>query len=316
MRYNPALDGVRALAVLAVVAHHALVPGFENGRGGVDVFFVLSGFLITTLLVAEQEAGGIRLGAFYLRRARRLYPALFLLVALVMAFAAFWTPAPTWRDATIALLYLSDYTAAYGELAEPIKHTWSLSVEEHYYLLWPLAVMGLCRLPRRTAVLLLAGSYVIATAWRLHIALHTSDWIAYYRFDTRLSGLLLGSLLAMVPRVRLPYPALAAVLGVVTLAEAGPMYLIMLPSEWLGACLVLWAMQGSRLLAWGPLPYLGRISYGIYLFHWPVAMFVRGLDWPVTLAVTLAGGVLLAAASHATVERAFRKKPAAVAVPA
>jgi peptidoglycan/LPS O-acetylase OafA/YrhL len=307
MRYNPALDGIRALAVLAVVCHHAFVPGFENGRSGVDVFFVLSGFLITSLLVTEHQAGGIKLGAFYLRRARRLYPALLLMVALVMAFAPLWgVHAPTRTDASIALLYLSDYTAAYGHLSETIKHTWSLAVEEHFYLLWPLVVMGLCRLPKRTAVMLLLAAYLLATAWRLHVAGY-DDWIAYYRFDTRLSGLMLGALLAFAPRITAPYAALAALAAVLTFA-CEPMVLTMVPAEWCGVFLVLWAVNGSKLLTLKPLPYIGRISYGLYLFHWPIAMLFRdSQQWPVILVASLSGGILLASTSYATIERAFRR---------
>ncbi|MGN6513238.1 MAG: acyltransferase family protein [Lysobacteraceae bacterium] len=261
----------------------------------------------------------MRLGAFYLRRARRLYPALFLLVALSLAFAPLWAPAPGPRDAGIALLYLSDYTAAFGHMAEVLKHTWSLSVEEHFYLLWPLAVIGLCRLPRRTALLALVLAYVAATGWRLHEMAAFGDWNAYYRFDTRLPGLLLGSLLALAPRPggRLPYALLAIPFAVAALASQQPRAFTSFPAEWLGVCLVLWAMQGAKLLTLRPLPYIGRISYGVYLFHWPIALLVRyEQPWPTALAWTLAGSLLLAHVSHRTVERAFRQRPAAAPVAA
>jgi peptidoglycan/LPS O-acetylase OafA/YrhL len=309
MRYNPALDGIRALAVLAVVCHHAFVPGFENGRSGVDVFFVLSGFLITSLLAAEQHAGGIKLGAFYLRRARRLYPALLLMVGLVMAFAPLWgAHAPTGADASIAVFYLSDYAAAYGHLSETIKHTWSLAVEEHFYLLWPLCVMALCRMPRRTALSMLVLGYIVATGWRLHVADNAGDWIANYRFDTRLSGLLLGSLLAFLP-ARKGWGWAVLPLGMLTALSTDPMGITNIRAEWLGAALVMWARSGAELLTWRPLPYLGRISYGLYLFHWPIAMLFReSQTWPVILVASLGGGLVLASTSYGTVERAFRQR--------
>jgi peptidoglycan/LPS O-acetylase OafA/YrhL len=303
MKYNPALDGVRAVAVLAVIAHHCFVPYFWNGRCGVDVFFVLSGFLITSLLLREAQSGGIRLGAFYLRRARRLYPALLLMVGLVMAAGPLLhSYAPTGRDAVFTLLYLSDYAAAFESLGDAFKHTWSLAIEEQFYLVWPLVVMGLARLPKRTAVLLLVAAYLLVSAWRLNV----DGWAAYYRFDTHASGLILGAMLAFAPRIELPHAKLAllmALLVYITRLEL----LAVTAAEACGAFLVLGAVQGSRVLAWRPLVYLGRISYGLYLFHWPIALLVRDpSDWPRALVMTLAGGILLASASYYTVERIFR----------
>ena len=143
MAYQPALDGVRALAILAVLLFHAKVPGVPGGFVGVDVFFVLSGFLITTILAGEhRRCGRIDLPGFYRRRLRRLYPALivFLCAYLLTAGLLFPRVAPEkhGRDALLALFYLADYGRALDMPLSVLNHTWSLAVEAQFYLLWPL----------------------------------------------------------------------------------------------------------------------------------------------------------------------------------
>jgi peptidoglycan/LPS O-acetylase OafA/YrhL len=308
MKYNPALDGIRALAVLAVVCHHAFVPGFENGRSGVDVFFVLSGYLITSLLAAEEVSGGIRLGAFYLRRAHRLYPALLLMVALVMAVAPIFKDRPTFTDAAIAVTYLTDYTVPFLDKPAFVLHqTWSLAVEEHFYLLWPLVVMGLMRLPNHYRLYLLFAAYIVATWWRWRFI---GDFTrSYFTFDTHCTGLILGSMLAFMPRLPSRWWLIAALpLAWWVYGSNQPFEVIITQSEWMGAALVLWGASRPRLLASPPLVFLGRISYGIYLFHYPIMTFCRdaSMGWQLTLAASLAGGVGLATLSYCSVERWFR----------
>src|SRR5690349_20309645 len=140
MSRNSALDGARALAVLLVLLHHTRVPGFAGGFIGVDVFFVLSGYLITSILLREADsAGDIRIGRFLLRRALRLYPPLLLMLSAVLILGpSIWPTEQLGMPVLISALYLSDYaTAFYGPLSV-IGHTWSLAVEEHFYLLWPI----------------------------------------------------------------------------------------------------------------------------------------------------------------------------------
>lgn len=196
-----ALDGLRAVAVLLVLAFHARVPGLQGGLLGVDVFFVLSGYLITRLLLQEHaERGRIDVAAFYGRRLRRLYPALLLMLGAYSVWApwAFQHRAiEHGRDALLAVLYLADYARAFWQAPVVLQHTWSLAVEAHFYLLWPAVLIGLLRLPptRRVQVLLLL--YLAALAWRSHNMLSVRDWAGvYYAFDTRLAGLLLGALAA------------------------------------------------------------------------------------------------------------------------
>src|SRR5262245_54776854 len=167
MLYMPALDGLRGVAVLAVFFFHvhAPLPPY-GGYLGVDAFFVLSGFLITGLLLDEARVTGtIRVGAFYLRRVRRLLPALLLLLAAYLAVMPSIRPeVDQWTPALYAGLYVSDYARAFlGEIGL-LSHTWSLSVEEHFYLLWPFAVLWLARRASLNRVLWLLGvAYVVAT---------------------------------------------------------------------------------------------------------------------------------------------------------
>src|SRR5487761_2131823 len=157
LRYNQALDGLRAVAIGLVAADHCWVPGFDSGYFGVDVFFVLSGFLITQLLVDEYDSQGqIDLGKFYLRRLLRLTPPLAILLAVYLAVApTLWPHYGLWphiRDAALAGLYLADYGRAFWSQPTLLEHTWSLSVEEHFYLLWPFAVLLLGRVEPRWRV--------------------------------------------------------------------------------------------------------------------------------------------------------------------
>lgn len=319
MRYNPALDGLRALAVLLVMAFHARIEGFGGGFFGVDVFFVLSGFLITRILAEEHAASGtINVASFYLRRLRRLYPALLLLLAvyLVAGPLAFPDRQGHARDALVAAAYLSDYGFAFWKVPWVLQHTWSLSAEEHFYLVWPLALLLVFRLPRRhwaPAIFALAGA---ATLWRWSVLFSPGGWHeAYYRFDTRLSGLLLGAAAAMWnPRA----PRFAAAAGTALLLLAVTQASVKVDSAltvWMGVAeagsllLVLGAQQ-FRVLAWAPAVWLGKLSYGIYLWHYPIMYWLRGQDitgWP-SMLIGGGGAILCAAASYYTVERLARSR--------
>jgi peptidoglycan/LPS O-acetylase OafA/YrhL len=295
MKYNPALDGLRALAVLAVVAYHCSVPYLGGGYMGVDVFFVLSGYLITSILKREQEAGGIRLGAFYLRRARRLYPALCVLVACMLAIR--WTG---WGGAAKVLLYLTDYGWLFGGIPGALAHTWSLAVEEHYYLLWPAALPFVMRSRRPVWVML--GLYAMTTLWASMHVIAPADG---FRFDTRMSGLVLGSLLAFLPATSmLPL----VLLGLATLACA-----VGLPAdrafvETATACMLLLSnLVALPFVTRSALVYVGRISYGVYLFHDPMTfMLPDTLGWHLRLTLVLAASIAMASLSYYTLERYCR----------
>ena len=329
-RYNPALDGLRAVAIALVVADHCWIPGFDGGYFGVDVFFVLSGFLITRLLVDEfEEQGQIDLSRFYLRRLLRLAPPLVLMLAAYLAIApVIWPNYGLWshiRDAALAGFYLSDYARAFWHHPAALQHTWSLSVEEHFYIIWPFAVLLLARIEPRWRIAGLFGFYLLATAWRI-FEYESSGWTAtYYRADTRMSGLICGALLAIcLPRMGKISEMTANAVGVL----ACSVFVLCLslgfwraPStlEWpanlaqLAAVglLIAASVQNSwvsRTLSAPPLVGIGIISYGIYLWHYPAAVFFRELlPWYQTAPIVLIFAFIAATASYLTVERPLQR---------
>ena len=332
-----ALDGVRAIAVALVLADHGGIPGLSGGFLGVDVFFVLSGFLITSLLIDEiGRTGRIGLKDFWIRRARRLLPALIIMVAAVVAarelFAA--ESAAALRDHAVATLFWmsnwvfvaekSDYFSQ-GAPPSPLQHTWSLGVEEQYYVLWPLllaaVVAGLAVVAYRRgrpltvrmvriAVFIIASLGVIGSAGATIVfssgASQTTLNRIYFGTDTRMQALLVGAAAAALlvrdwrgltaggtilrsrwarwiaralPFVGLALLAAAAHLATGSAEEFGRGLLIVVA---VAAILVIASVAleqdgpVARVLALPPLVGLGVISYGVYLWHWPIFLVVNG----------------------------------------
>lgn len=308
LQHLPALDGLRGLALLGVLLFHSngLVPG---GYLGVDLFFVLSGFLITRLLVAEHAATGtIDLAAFWLRRARRLFPALLALMLGIALFAHFLAQPDqlvTLRGDTLATLtYVANWRAilsdkSYWELfrsPSPLEHTWSLSIEEQFYLAWPL-VVALALRWRGVRGLLGIALALVALSVLAMLALfdleHTTR--VYYGTDTRMAALLGGAALAAVaghgslePKLAFRWLDVGGVLSLAGLAYAwwtvdGRDSFLYRGGFWLTELLALvliagavWHPRGlvARALALRPLRTLGAVSYGAYLWHWPVYLFL------------------------------------------
>ena len=319
MRYVPALDGTRAIAALAVMLVHAWMPSVPGGFLGVDVFFVLSGYLITRLLLEESDnAGRIDLPRFYVRRLRRLYPALLLLLAVYAVLGPMlWSRYPMdWHVSAgfAAGLYVSDYTWAFDLPMRHLAHTWSLAVEEQFYLVWPVIVLGLARLPRRTMSLVLFGGFVLLTAWRCH------EWLqgrmpegVYFSLDTHAAGLVLGALGAVSrPKV----PAWAGWVGLAGLVACFGGFKIYTDAAMLAGitaaelCSLLVVLAPPYILAQPTMVWLGQISYGLYLWHYPVMRLLRDADFsPVpTFLLGSAISIPLAAASYYTVEAWFRSR--------
>jgi peptidoglycan/LPS O-acetylase OafA/YrhL len=353
--YQPALDGIRAFAVAAVVLFHAGVGGVEGGFLGVDTFFVLSGFLITSLLLAERaRTGSIRLTAFWGRRARRLMPALLAMLAGTVVAGHFLLDSDALgllrTDALAALGYVANWRMIFrgtGYVAataapSPLQHTWSLGIEEQFYLLWPIIVAGLLALlaARRGRWVLVTCCLAGAVASEALCArLYDPESIsrAYYGTDTRAQALLIGAALAAIlahgarhRRTAHPHGVRYRLLAVPGLGGAGVtlwlwhsmtddtagLYRGGLTVAALATALVIADVAGrprsmlARILALAPLVWLGRISYGVYLWHWPLFTYVTadatGLSrWPL-LAVRLAGTVGVAVISYVVIEQPIR----------
>ena len=340
--YRPELDGLRSVAVYLVVLFHCGVGPFDGGFIGVDLFFVLSGFLVSHVIWAEVDrSGSFRLGWFYARRVRRLLPAAVLVIVVTAAVQLLVASAPQRsgmvRDAQSALVYLSnwhfiadsrDYFAGDAVGASPFLHFWSLSIEEQFYVVLPLALLLLLRLRRHAVVVVLVLSAVVAGSVALQVWYAGSDpTYAYYATGTRVYQLAAGVLLAMVTRM-VTFPARVgwplAVLGLVGVVVVGSALVDVTPSTrgllaTVASVAVIAGLYAApsgpaaRLLAL-PVPrFLGQISYGTYLWHWPVILVVGQLfDVGALVLVALAAPVAtgLAALSYEIFERPIRKAPA------
>jgi peptidoglycan/LPS O-acetylase OafA/YrhL len=340
IRYRRDIDGLRAVAILPVLLFHAHVPGFSGGYVGVDIFFVISGFLITGIIAREVDEGRFSLTRFYERRFRRIMPALALMILAVLGGAA-WLYLPgdlegVPRSALAATLFASNlwfftdtgYFAG-GADVKPLLHTWSLAVEEQYYIGFPLLLLLLARFApaRRTQ----AVAAIAAASLALAIAMQRdTSGFAFYLPATRAWELLAGSLLALgaVPPIHArwlrelsAWTGLAAITAAVLLYDRTTPFpgLAALPPV-LGAALLIHAAPGTqaaRLLSLPPLVGVGLISYSLYLWHWPLIVFTEyATDAPlsgITRLIVIAAAVALATASWRLVERPFRD---ARAVPA
>jgi peptidoglycan/LPS O-acetylase OafA/YrhL len=362
----PALDGIRAFAVLAVITYHTGVHWMQGGFYGVDVFLVLSGFLITSLLVGEWgRRGTVSLSGFWVRRARRLLPALFLMLAGVALVAGVWPAvlsAPhLMSDAVATILYVANWHLAVEHASyfaavnqpSPLLHTWTLAIEEQFYLVWPLVVVAVMRRARRRSAAaggdpaegtrrglrrLLAVACAGASAsavWMVVLApTDGSDPSrAYYGSDTRAQGLLVGAALAIACALWGPVRTRAgarvtAAVGLLGAAGVALMWVLVPETDGFafhGGFLLITLACGAvvvaaarvprsavgRVLALAPLRYLGQISYGMYLWYWPVLLVMTGArtglhGYPLTVA-RLAVVTGLAALSFHLVETPVRR---------
>jgi peptidoglycan/LPS O-acetylase OafA/YrhL len=348
--YMPGLDGLRAIAVLAVFVYH-----FHNGGGwlpggflGVDVFFVISGYLITSLLLSEfRRTGRVDLVAFWLRRARRLLPAVGVLIAVVMVLAPFFDFGQISRlrtDALASMGYVTNWALILGhqsyfqEFARPslFRHLWSLAVEEQFYLLWPL-VFAVCMTRfghRRVLVGALAGAIASSVLMAILFDPGNPNRV-FYGTDTRATPLLAGVALAFVwhpERLRAKTGTLAPnalnAIGAFALAMVLLTFLtvhdydlslyhggFLLLSVWtvlLIGALAHPAAQLAGVVGCSPMRWLGLRSYSFYLWHWPVLELTRpgidvSLDGPVLFALQLAATIVLADLSYRYVEQPFRR---------
>jgi peptidoglycan/LPS O-acetylase OafA/YrhL len=340
------IQGLRAVAILLVVLYHSNVPGVTGGYVGVDVFFVISGFLITGQLVREHERNGyIELGSFYARRMRRLLPAAVLVVLTTVLVARYWGPVlqirATATDAIYTLLYAInfhlaaegiDYQQANGPVS-PLQHFWSLAVEEQFYLVWPLlivvgAVVG--RGLRRWVIgLLVAAVTVVSLYWAIHLTTRSAP-VAYFSVQTRAWEFGFGALVALgVGSLRLlprPVSVLFGWLGLAAIVASALYYdettpfpgtAAIVPVVGAAAVLVAGSAGGAGpldgLLGRKPMQIVGRFSYSWYLWHWPMLVLMPALvgyplSWVRQLEVSLLA-LWLAGLTYAAVEHLSTVRP-------
>ncbi|MDP2775032.1 MAG: acyltransferase family protein [Nocardioides sp.] len=345
LNYRPDIDGIRGIAAIGVMGFHAKVPGLEGGFIGLDLFFVLSGYVITNLLLNEYDrTGSIKWGAFYARRARRLIPAkaTMLLGVLVLSYFLL-TPLgaqqETARSAAAAAGFVSNFffwqnadVSYFGHQPGTgvLLHTWSLSVEEQFYLMLPLvliAALVIARLFRFDVRRILLVGCLALTAGSIYLAVALADnspQAAYYLPFSRAYEFLLGVALSLVAaKVTLPQ-AVREVLGAVGLALIAYCMIWVLPTEGYpdlvalvpcaAAVLLVWAGCGAdtlatRLLKFPLFVWLGLLSYGWYLWHWPLLVLGESVNLaPPPLAVRVGLimlGLLIAWLSYRFVEGIF-----------
>ncbi|MFJ4920692.1 acyltransferase family protein [Streptomyces sp. NPDC088725] len=347
------MDGLRTLAVVLVMVYH-LEPGLlPGGALGVDVFFTISGFVITRLLLAEfARTGNVAMRSFYWRRWLRLVPAL-MIVCAVCAVLAFATELPgfdgAWASIGLAATFLVNIAravqpGAYGDVTGVLGHAWSLGVEEQFYLLWPpLLLLLLRRVGARTVVLVAAVLCLLPMVWRFVLWDSTAAHRIYNGTDTRADQLLIGALLALVvARLhaddlrlaalrrwsgRLAWPAMAVLALIVwqvpmtgSSAWSAPFYTVGFLLTALLSATVVAALELqprgrlSRALSLAPVAWVGRnLSYGLYLWHYPLGKLLSGLGMETGLntwhaPATIAASFAVATASYFLVERPLTRR--------
>jgi peptidoglycan/LPS O-acetylase OafA/YrhL len=345
MTYRPDIDGLRAVAIVPVLLFHAGLAGFSGGFVGVDVFFVISGYVIALSLLNDLQAGQFSIWRFYARRIRRIFPALFVTVAVAGIFAYLLFLPSFFLDFSKSLLAASVFTSnlyfwkASGYFAaeavfRPLLHTWSLSVEEQYYLFMPVAMWVIYRFLGKRWLLFLWPAILVSLGLSVY-ATYAAPTANFYILPTRAWELLIGAALALgsIPVVRTRWVAEA--IGVLGLAMIG--YAIFSFDDTtsfpgpnaifpcLGAALLIYVGRSkvepltTSLLSLKPLVWIGLISYSLYLVHWPIVSFVRyqSLEQPTlgqALAI-IAASFALAYLSWRFVEQPFRRPNPAITQP-
>lgn len=343
----PSLDGLRGVAVTAVVVYHLWPHALPGGFIGVDVFFVLSGFLLTSLLVREIDASGtIRLGQFFIRRTRRLLPAMLLMLTTLAIYAAVWANAVEFerlrRHGLGSLLYVTNWLfisdgTTYTDViagASPLRHVWSLSIEEQFYVVLAGAVAlaaALTATRRSTRQCVIVGSVVLGTASALWMIISSMNGRSidrlYFGSDTRAQALLIGAALGATlrgtPVTASRRTSAAALLSVAVLVVVSAtasetstwMYRGGFTLTALAAGVVIVGGPVTpwirRALEWRPLRLLGFISYGVYLWHWPIVVILDearlGLRGPPHRIIVLLLTLIVATLSYRLLERPIRQ---------
>jgi peptidoglycan/LPS O-acetylase OafA/YrhL len=339
MRYRADIDGLRALAVLPVLFYHLGIPGFGGGFVGVDIFFVISGYLICGMIDGDIRKGSFSLGDFYKRRILRILPALFVMFLGTSVLAYVYCLPVEFEDYSKSLasavgslsnVYFAGTAGYFDAPAEtkPLLHTWSLGVEEQFYLVTPLLMLFAHRVWARHTKLLFAAFAALSFAAALAISSRNATF-AFYLTPFRAWELALGALVAikLIPSPQTEFmktvcgaTGMLLVLGVIFLGSSSASLLAMTSLASIGAALVIASSERGvsavgRLLSWRPFVFIGLISYSLYLWHWPLIVFQRsdgfllsGSSSLATKLAVIAVSIGIAWLSWKFIETPFRSK--------
>ncbi|GAB4549132.1 MAG: hypothetical protein Fur002_26250 [Anaerolineales bacterium] len=299
--YRADIDGLRAIAVLAVILNHADVPLFSGGYVGVDIFFVISGYLITGIIARELTQGEFSLARFYERRVRRIFPALFAVLLFTTLAGALLYNAENFSDygrSVIAATFFFSNVHFWKEVGyfdapaqlKPLLHTWSLAVEEQFYIFFPLLMAALARFAKRKTVWALSALALASFAYSVYQVYFGDPSAAFYLPQTRIWELLIGCLLALfVDRLSagigvknaLSFLGLAFIFApILFYSENTPFPGVAAAAPVMGAALILFSGANAqplvnRLLSAPPMVFIGKISYSLYLWHWGFFIFAK-----------------------------------------
>jgi peptidoglycan/LPS O-acetylase OafA/YrhL len=338
MKYRADIDGLRALAVIPVLLYHAGVPGFPGGFVGVDIFFVISGYLICGMIDGDIREGAFSLSNFYKRRMLRILPALFVMFFVTSALAYLYCLPVELEDyskslasaaGSVSNVYFAATAGYFDAPAEtkPLLHTWSLGVEEQFYLVVPLLMLLAYRVVPKHARLVFAAVAALSFAAAFAVSYRNTTFV-FYLTPFRAWELALGALLSIkfipAPATEFGRNACGSVgmlllCGAIFLGSSSAPLLLMTALASIGATLVIASSEGAasavgRLLSLRPVVFIGLISYSLYLWHWPLIVFQRtdgllaGSSGAMTKLTLIAGSIAIAWLSWKFVEMPFRLK--------
>lgn len=325
------LDGLRAYACLIVIFFHVQVPAFKHGHIGVDVFFVLSGYLITSIILSElNNTGKFDYLRFQSRRMLRLFPALLAMIILYLIVGQWLFPtASVINDAFLALSYTSNLSFVAWRIPSYIFHTWSLSLEVQFYLIWPVVLCGIWLIAPNRILQVLILLFVAATIWRFWIQYSGQNINSrvYVSFATRLTGFIIGAIISQVKldlsdkqsdvAMIFALAGLAYLVNGNVIAQFGMVkqhyYWYITYVEILSAIIILCLISGAGRLQIifnnRVAVVLGAWSYSMYLWHYPIVRYTRiNFDLTASLIITLSLSIVLSALTYELVEKRMTNK--------